>query len=180
MTTDTDTTTDASLRDHLTSRRHLLKLLGLIAATGRASAQSDGDVAVGGGGAGHGFRHGAHSGAPATIPPANDTLLWTKRGAQTAVCVSGAALPQTVSANGLQWSFAGDLATAKSNVGSQPALAVAPGGITTYAGGLPAVVDGDGLRTVIAGDLTTAESERGTATPALLFGDSEGELEVVL
>jgi hypothetical protein len=169
--------TDASIRDQLTSRRHVLKLLGLVAATGRASAQSDGDVAVGGGGADHDFRHDAWSFAPPTIPPEGQPVGWVRRdGSQADVEVSS--LPTTFAANGAQWSLASDLATAKSNVTSRPAICVAADGSSVLTDdSLPVRWVGGGVEHVAAADLATAESNR-TQRPAVLFGGDGGRAVV--
>lgn len=175
MLDDTTDDRDASLRDHLTSRRHVLKLVGLVAATGRASAQSDGDVAVGGGGADHDFRHGAWSFAPPTLPPDADPVGWVVRDGSDAY-VEAASLPTTFSANGAQWSLASDLATAEANVTSRPAICVADDGASVLTdASLPVVWSGDGVEHVAASDLATAESNR-TQRPAVLFGGDGAEV----
>jgi hypothetical protein len=165
---------DASPNDRPT-RRHVLKLLGLAAATGRASAQSDGDVAVGGGGADHDFRYEGWSFAPPTIPPDGQPVGWVRRDG-SAADVEVASLPTTFDANGAQWSLAGDLATAESNVTSRPAICVADDGssILTDAS-LPVTWTGGGVEHVAASDLATAESNR-TQRPAVLFGGDGAEV----
>jgi len=171
MTTDTDTTTDALP----CKRRHLLKLLGLVAATGRASAQSDGDVAVGGGGADHDFRHGAWSFAPPTLPPDDQPVGWVRRDGSNAY-VEAASLPTTFAANGAQWSLASSLSTAESNVTSRPAICVADDGASVLTdASLPVTWTGGGVEHVAASDLSAAESNR-TQRPAVLFGDDGAEV----
>jgi hypothetical protein len=168
MTTDTDTHDDASLRDHLTSRRHVLKLIGLVAATGRASAQSDGDVAVGGGGAGHDFRHGVWSFAPPNFPP-EGRASWIRRDGSAGGLRYDASLPLTFEAAGAQWSIASDFATAKSNVTSYPAIAVGSDKSAAIVdSALPVTWVGDGVEHVVAADLSGARSAR-SQTPAVLF-----------
>jgi len=174
MTTDTDSTTDASL-----PRRHLLKLLGLVAVTGRASAQSDGDVAVGGGGADHDFKYGAWSFAPPTMPPDEQPVGWVRRDGSAAY-VDVESLPTTFRANGAQWSLATDLSTAKSNASDRPAICVANDGasaVTGFLSGLPVTWTGGGVEHVVATDLSTAESQR-TQRPAVLFGSGGGRVVV--
>jgi hypothetical protein len=172
MSSDTDTTTDASL-----PRRHVLKLLGLVAATGRASAQSDGDVAVGGGGADHDFRHGAWSFAPPTLPPGEQPVGWVRRDGSDAY-VKAASLPTTFTANGAQWSLATNLSTAESNVTSRPAICVADDGASVLTdASLPVTWTGGGVEHVAASDLSTAESNR-SQRPAVLFGGSGAEVVV--
>jgi hypothetical protein len=173
MTTDTDTPTDAST----CKRRHVLKLIGLVAATGRASAQSDGDVAVGGGGAGHDFEYGVWSFAPPTLPPDEQPVGWVRRDG-SAAAVDVASLPTTFEANGAQWSLASDLATAKANVTSKPAICVATDGASVLTdAALPVTWTGGGVEHVVASDRATAENQR-TQRPAVLFGGDGGRVVV--
>jgi hypothetical protein len=169
-----DTTTDD--RDASTcTRRHVLTILGLVAATGRASAQSDGDVAVGGGGADHDFRHGAWSFAPPTLPPDEQPVGWVRRDG-SAADVEVASLPTTFDANGAQWSLAADLSTAEANVTSRPAICVAGDGASILTdASLPMTWSGGGVEHVVASDLSTAESQR-SQRPAVLFGGDGAEV----
>jgi hypothetical protein len=169
-----ETTTDD--RDASTcTRRHVLTILGLVAATGRASAQSDGDVAVGGGGADHDFRHGAWSFAPPNFPPDGQPVGWVRRDGSDAY-VDVASLPTTFGANGAQWSLASDLATAESNVTSRPAICVAGDGASILTdASLPVAWSGGGVEHVVASDLSTAESQR-SQRPAVLFGADGAEV----
>jgi len=175
MTTDIDTHDDAST----CTRRHVLTLVGLVAATGRVSAQSDGDVAVGGGGADHDFRYGAWSFAPSTLPP-DAAGGWVQRDAGGTASFRRVrdTLPQTFTANGAEWSFASDLATAKSNTTTTPWVAVGDAGLSVDpAESLPATWTGGGVTHAVAGDLATADAERGSATPAVLF--APGAMRVI-
>jgi hypothetical protein len=161
----------------LCKRRHVLKLLGLVAATGRASAQSDGDVAIGGGGADHDFRYGAWSFAPPTLPPDEHPAAWVRRNGSGAD-VDVASLPTTFEANGAEWSLATDLATAKSNASSRPAICVADDGASALTdASLPVTWTGGGVEHVVASDLSTAESQR-SQRPAVLFGGDGGRAVV--
>jgi len=177
MTSETDThDDDASL-----PRRHVLKLLGLAAATGRASAQSDGDVAVGGGGADHDFQHGVWSFAPPTLPPDEQPVGWVRRDGSDAY-VDVDSLPTTFRANGAQWSLATDLSTAKSNASDRPAICVATDGASVLTGALsslPVTWTGGGVEHVAAGTLANAQSAHSGARPAVLFGgDFQAEVRV--
>jgi hypothetical protein len=174
MSSDTDTTDnrDASLRDQL-PRRHVLKLIGLVAATGRASAQSDGDVAIGGGGADHDFRHGAWSFAPPTLPPDEPESVWFPRDESTPE-TGDATLPLTFQANGAEWSFASDLATAESNTTTTPYIAIASDGWAIEDGGSsrPVTWTGGGVEHVVADTLSEAQTAHSGARPAVLFAAS--------
>jgi hypothetical protein len=182
MITDTDTHDDAST----CTRRHVLTILGLVAATGRASAQSDGDVAVGGGGADHDFRHGAWSFAPPTLPPGDAQSVWFPRDESTPE-TGDVTLPTTFSANGTEWSLAADLATAEANTTTTPYIAIASDGWAVEDGGSsrPVTWSGGGVEHVVADTLTDAQTAHSGATPAVLFAaagvdGAAGGVEVVV
>jgi len=176
---DTDTDTGTT-----TTRRTVLKLSGLagLLATGAiAAGQSSGedDLFVGGD-SDAGFRHGVWSFAPESFPPDDSRYAWVARDGSTDT-VRVPSLPATFTAAGAQWSLASDLATAKGNVTSRPAIAIGDGdGASVLTNdSLPVTWTGGGVEHVAAGTLADAQSAHSGARPAVLFGgDFQAEVRV--
>jgi len=140
------------------------------------------NVAIGGnpsGSASAEYRYDAWSFAPSTVPPEGQPVGWVRRNDGPESDVDVASLPTTFTANGAQWSLASDLATAEGNVTSRPAICVAQDGCSALTNdALPVTWTGGGVTHIAANDLATAESERGSARPAVLFGDDGAEAVV--
>lgn len=156
------------------SRRSLLAVVGLGGFR---------DVAIGGNPDGaSGYRYGDWSTAPASLPPEVDAdgVGWIRRDTESGGIQYVGSLPLTWSANGLQWSLASDLATAKGNVTTYPALAAASDGQSLlYEGSLPQTWTGGGMQHVIASSLSAARSER-SQTPAVLWEDGNATARLVI
>jgi hypothetical protein len=141
------------------------------------------DIGIGGNPIGAaGYRYGDWSTAPASLPPdvQQDGVGWIRRDTGVGGIRYVGSLPLTWSANGLQWSLASDLATAKGNVTTYPALSAASDGQSLlYEGGLPQTWTGDGVEHVVAASLTAARSER-TQTPAVLWESGGNTARLVI